>query len=191
MVEKKLFKFGKGSSALIIPKKWVEQKGLDFSSPIYLNENDSGDLTISAVESTKVEREEDAGSISHTLLSRVIGFHYIYGTTKLRLYSKKGFTQKQAEEIHEEIKRHYIGFEVVNQNQFELMIEDISGAKEFTIDRTLSRIKYLILEEFASAISGDDDSLKKSEELVDRFYLFGIRHLNLTKPANHFAYLRI
>jgi bifunctional DNA-binding transcriptional regulator/antitoxin component of YhaV-PrlF toxin-antitoxin module len=45
-VEKHLFKFGSSSLGLIMPKKWVEKRGLKASSVIYLVENEGGDIVI-------------------------------------------------------------------------------------------------------------------------------------------------
>ncbi|MGI0141888.1 MAG: hypothetical protein ACREBF_04560 [Candidatus Micrarchaeales archaeon] len=190
-MEKRLFKFGKNSVAIVIPKKWVQQKMLKHGALIYLNENESGELIVSSAQTPKKEAEEDVTNLSPNIVSRLIGFHHLYGTTKLNLYSKSGFTQKDAERIHERINKRYIGFEIVKQNKNELLIEDMSSVKETSMERIFSRMHNLISEEFSLVLSGDTQALQTSEDVVDRFYLFGVRYLNLVKPADLYAYFRL
>ena len=190
MADKRLFKFGKGSAALVIPKKWIEQRGLSLDSEVSLTGNDAGELIISAKVAPTLEKEEDAGILPNPLLIKIIDSHYLSGTKRLRLYSKKGFDQKQEQEIRDGIKGRYIGFEIVNQNQYELILEDISAAGELKLENTISRMKQIFLEEFESMLSSNP-SINNSNELMNRFYLFGIRCLSISRPSNIYPYLRL
>lgn len=114
----------------------------------------------------------------------------MYGTTRLRLYSKTGLTNEQVSLIEEQVKKNYIGLEVIKQSRNELVIEDISDIKEMSIKKISSRLRYLVSQEFEEALDGRNEDIKNSEEIVDRFYLYGIRYLNMTKPKNMYFYLR-
>lgn len=43
-MEKRPFKFGESSIAIILPKVWASKNNLNKDSPIYLEENDNGIL---------------------------------------------------------------------------------------------------------------------------------------------------
>ncbi|MDE1856347.1 MAG: hypothetical protein KGH49_03900, partial [Candidatus Micrarchaeota archaeon] len=46
-------------------------------------------------------------------------------------------------------------------------------------------------EAFANATLGHAQALSNCEELINRFYLFGVRALNATMPTNYYAYMRV
>lgn len=190
-MEKHLFKFGKNSLAIVIPKKWTDQKSLLNGSTVYLDENDQGNIVLSSLITPKKEEEEQIQDLSQVIISRLIGFHYLAGTTKLRLYFKKNLSKKEAQEIQEEVNKRYIGFEIVRRSERELLIEDVGSSREISIEKTISRIRYVILEEFETLILNKKSDIESAEEIVDRFYLFGTRLLNILKPVDYYSNMRI
>lgn len=190
-MEKKPFKFGKGSFALILPKKWAERRRITYDSKLILDETDNGSLVISTNSVHRPQAEEIIDKLSDNELSRHIGFHYMYGTSTLRLYSKRSLSQKRIDFTQNWVKHNCIGFEVVSQAPMEIVIEDISSANEMTIEKILTRMRYIAGEAFANATSGSNQALANCEQLINRFYLFGVRALNATMPKNYYAYMRV
>lgn len=190
-MEKRLFKFGKNSLAIVIPKKWADQKSLLNGSVVYLDENDQGNIVLSSLLTPKKEEEEQIQDLSQIIISRLIGFHYLAGTTKLRLYFKKDLSKNEAQKIQEEVSKRYIGFEIVRKSTRELLIEDVGSSREISIEKTISRIHYVILEEFETLILNKNSDIESAEEIVDRFYLFGTRLLNILKPLDYYSNTRV
>jgi len=89
-MEKHIFKFGEGSMALILPKKWVDKNGLKPSNTIYLSENENGNLIIAANGTEKRDTERITDSSTNPIfVGRWIGLNYMYGTAHIHLYSKE------------------------------------------------------------------------------------------------------
>ncbi len=188
-MEKHLFKFGASSLGLIMPKKWVEKNGLGTKSTIYLSENEKGEMVVKTSQVKEREAEEELTSENTRFLWRLIGSHYIYGTTRLRLYSKKGFSKKQLDMI-EGVVKQYIGFEIASRSRTDVVFEDLTDMREVSIKKIISRLRYLVTEEFEELINGNYDTIKNSEGLVDRYYLLGVRYLNVVNPPDMYMHLR-
>ncbi len=223
-MEKTPFKFGRSSFAMVIPKAWAEKNGLQRKNLLYVNEDDSGNLVVSTKQGGKAEFEEVVTKETYTFIWRLIGFHYMYGTTRLRIYSKDGFSAGQVRAIEENVHRYYMGFEITSQSINDFVIEDMSNIKDTSIDKITVKIAFLISEMFKELLSeayersGKRDLLHRGakiggvdvahaeagsmktgasyssidgiEELVNRYYLLGIRYLNMLKPGNIYLYLR-
>ncbi len=189
-MEKRLFKFGGSSLAFVIPKKWADRNGLAASSMINIAENEGGDMIITTKEMPKSEAEEALVTHDMTFIGRLIGFHYMYGTTKLRLYSKEGLTQKETKEIENRVRRFYVGFEITSRSKNDVVLEDITNMREVSIKKIISRLRLLVSEEFKDILAKRYEAVPETEELINRFYLFGIRYLNAVKPKNMYIYLR-
>jgi hypothetical protein len=172
-----------------MPKKWVEKRGLKASSVIYLVENEGGDIVIKTAQVKEKEAEEVLTSHNARFLWRLIGSHYIYGTTRLRLYSKEGFNRRQLDMIEGAVKQ-YIGFEIASRSKNDVVFEDLTDVREVSIKKIISRLRNLVSEEFRDLQSGNYEAIKSTEELVNRFYLFGIRYLNIINPPDMYMHLR-
>ncbi|MEM3860534.1 MAG: AbrB/MazE/SpoVT family DNA-binding domain-containing protein, partial [Candidatus Micrarchaeaceae archaeon] len=61
IMERRIFKFGKNSIALIIPKRWIDKNRIQAGSSILITESESGDLVISPSGAAKSEIEIVAG----------------------------------------------------------------------------------------------------------------------------------
>src|SRR5271165_3331398 len=102
-MEKHIFKFGSSSLALIIPKKWTEKNGLKQSSCIKLDENEHGELVLSANSEKKEKKVLVINSkLDPDTVARWVGMHYMYGIGKITLKSTDTITKKQIEEIENE-----------------------------------------------------------------------------------------
>ncbi|MDE1870322.1 MAG: hypothetical protein KGH71_05060 [Candidatus Micrarchaeota archaeon] len=188
-MEKHIFKFGTGSLAIIIPKKWADKSGVELEKSVNLYENENGELVISATKSVPREIERIVGQgMRGSLIGRWVGMHYMYGFSKLRLYSKSGFAPEQLDEIDGAISE-CPGFEITSQSNSDLIIEDFTNIKEIDLDRVMSRLKSLVEQEFMEARSGNYKTIKKIEKLVNRFYMMGVRYVNITQAKDALKYL--
>ncbi len=175
-----MFRFGNASLALIVPKKWVDRKGLGPSSLINISENSSGDLVVSSREELKKEKEEviEPGT-STDALGRLIGLHYMFGTTKLRLYFKGGIGKDRVGSVSNIIKEECPGFEVISHSADDMVIEDFNNLKEADLWKIIHRLRLIVKQEFKEIRDADAKALQDSERLVNRFYMLGVRHLNM------------
>ncbi len=184
-MEKRIFKFGESSAAVILPKKWMEKNGLKASDVIYLSEDQAGGLVMAAKESPRqdVEKVIDRRTSSN-FINRLIGINYMYGTYKLRIYSQEGFTRSQLDSIEQRISYDCPGFEITNQSDKDVIIEDLTNIKEVNMDKIMLRLRSLINEEFKEMTKGDPKTIPKVERLVNRFFMLGIRYINVTQARD-------
>jgi phosphate uptake regulator len=178
-MEKRMIKFGNSSLALIVPKKWVERNGLTPSDSVNVLENSNGDLVISSREEPVKEREELIGSdIGIDAVKRLVGLHYMFGTTKLRLYFREGIGKTMEHGINDMVKEECPGFEIISHSDDDVVIEDFNNVRDVDLWKILSRIRLIIGQEFDDVRKNDVKALQDSENLVNRFYMLGVRRLN-------------
>lgn len=188
-MEKHVFKFGESSLAIIIPKKWATKHSLSRESRINVSEGQRGELIISAEQMKSGEAARMVNkSLDPVLITRWIGLNYMYGASKLRIYSKEGFSQEQLGAIEDKLGADCPGFEVTSQSHGELGIEDFSNIKDMDLQKVLARIKFLIEQEFAEVLEGNPKTVSKIEKRVNRFYMMGTRYLNLAQPRDYQRY---
>jgi antitoxin component of MazEF toxin-antitoxin module len=192
IMEKRIFKFGNSSLALIVPKKWAVKHSLGPSSVVYVSEGNGGELVVSAsgVKSRKAERKIDAG-LNPVVLTRWIGLNYLYGTGTLRIYSESGFAPQQLDMIDQKLGDDCMGFELTSQSTNELVIEDFTDIKEMSLEKVILRLKFLMQQEFREISSGNTKTIKKIEGRVNRFYMLGVRYLNIMQPADYFRAINV
>ncbi|MGA3020745.1 MAG: hypothetical protein ABSD68_02235 [Candidatus Micrarchaeales archaeon] len=188
-MEKHIFKFGENSVAMIVPKKWVDKNGLKPSSMVFISENESGGLVISASETLKAEADrtvnQRAGAAS---IGRWVGLHYMFGTGKMHIHSEDSFTQAQVEAVENKISAECPGFEITSQSKKDIIIEDLMDIKEVDLGKIAMRLHSLINQEFKEMSGGDPQSVAKIEKLVNRFYMLGMRYVSITQAKDAFVY---
>ncbi|MGD0729024.1 MAG: hypothetical protein ABR981_03030 [Candidatus Micrarchaeaceae archaeon] len=190
-MEKHIFKFGSGSNAIILPKKWIEKNKLKSSDTVFLSENNRGELVLSSkLMPNKTFVKIIDKSTDWKLLSRFVGLYYINGITKLTIRSKDTLTEKQVSEIQKQIRNECPGFEIINQSNNEIQIEDFTSIRDIDIDKILSRIRSLILQEFVDVKLKNLNAVVQIEELVDRFYMLAIRYINIVQPSDMIKYYK-
>jgi hypothetical protein len=190
-MERHVIKFGTGSLAITLPKKWTDKKGLNQNAVLQVVETAEGNLVLSTSSNLKREAEEMVEEdVGPEILGRLVGLHYMYGTHRLKLYSKEGFSQEQAESIESKIQSDCPGYEIEANSKREMVIGDITDMREVSADKLLNRLKALIDTEFKDIIEGNEKYVKKSEGLVNRFYMLGIRYINIVKPQNDLRYFK-
>lgn len=189
-MEKHIFKFGDSSLALIIPKKWATKHGLSSQSAISVDEGSRGELVLSAGAPAVSEAERFVSrSLSPVLAGRWVGLHYMYGTSRLRLYSKDGFTAAQVDAIEGKINSDCSGFEITSQSGTEITIEDFTNIKEIDLGKVIGRLRFLVEQEFMEVEGGNAASIRKLEQRVNRFYMLGVRYVNIIQPRDYTRYI--
>ncbi|MCL5430543.1 MAG: AbrB/MazE/SpoVT family DNA-binding domain-containing protein [Candidatus Marsarchaeota archaeon] len=184
-MEKHIFKFGDSSLAMIIPKKWCEKHSISANTTVHVSEDENGGLVLSVGSLLPKEAEKSiTGSTDPFTLSRWLGLHYMYGTAKLHLYSKDGFSTRQLELIENKVADECPGFEITSQSTTDIMIEDFTNIKDIDINRIVSRLRSLVEEEFRELREGNPKTIRKIEKLINRFYMLGIRYINTMQPKD-------
>ena len=191
-MEGHIFKFGEGSTALILPKAWVDKSGLKASDSVYLSESESGNLIITATGTKKKSTDWITdSSVSPTLIGRRIGLHYMYGTTNLHIYSSDGFTRSQLDVIENTVHGSCSGFEITTQTSKEVVIEDLTNIKEVSLEKVIMRLRSIVGQEFSELENLDTYAIGKMEELINRFYMLGVRYINITQASDFFRYYSV
>jgi phosphate uptake regulator len=191
-MEKKIFKLGSTSLAVIIPKKWADKHGIYPECRINVSEGNKGELIITSGQEKQVEVEKFLErSMTPVLISRWIGLHYLNGTKKIKFYYNEGISPVQLDAMEKRIKDDCPGFEITYQSNKEMVIEDFSNMKEMDIAKILSRMHFLISSEFQEAIVGNTKEISAIEKRVNRFYMLGIRYVNVIQPSNYAQYLSV
>jgi len=178
-MEKHLFKFGGRSWALVIPKAWVEKNRLDEKSIMHVNEYDSGSMVISSKATTLQDAELVITSeISPQVAGRWVDIYYRSGVKRLRVYAKNG-APAQFREIEGVATRLCPGFEVISRSKSEIMLEDFTDMGEVSVEKIINRLRSLIAEELIEIGKEEREEIEKLEGLVNRFFTFGIRCVNI------------
>jgi hypothetical protein len=177
---------------MILPKKWIDKSNLKPDEPLFVSENERGDLVISLRERSKKEFEIKINSkFNPKLIGRWVGNLYLYGLSKIKISSDDKFTEDQFKEIEDEIKAECSGFEITHQTNSEILIEDFTDLKEISIDKIISRLRYLIKQQFDEARENNVKTIRKIENLVDRFERIGKRYLNIVEPKDTLKYFSV
>lgn len=184
-MEKHMFKFGGGSWAVILPKRWVEKNGANERSSLNMQEDELGNLLIS----TKGNGAEEAelvitSGLNPGVAGRWAGLYYRKGVKKLRIYSEDGNAGPQFNGIEEIVTRLCPGFEVISRSKNDMVLEDFTDIKEVSIDKIILRLKSIITEELNEAGTVSGEELGKLEGLVNRFFMLGIRYINVTQSKD-------
>ena len=193
IMEKHIFKFGEKSWAIVVPKAWVEQNKIDEKNTMRLYEDAQGNLVVSARSEVQKEAELFLDSkIMPGVAARWVGMYYRQGAGKLRVYVEEGQTgSRQFEAIAKLVGTTCPGFEVISRSQKEMVLEDFTDIKQVTFETVMSRFKSLIDEELSDMQSGNLDAVAALEDLVNRFFMLGVRYLSLTHGAEELNRFKI
>ncbi|MCS7130362.1 MAG: AbrB/MazE/SpoVT family DNA-binding domain-containing protein [Archaeoglobaceae archaeon] len=178
MEPRKIFKSGKGSYILTLPKDWVQKNGLKDGDHIYLEISDDR-ITIFPREAGKKEKFLDLESLSFDRVLRRIIAHYLANYDVLRV---KVNTEEQRRAIAF-ASDMLIGMEIMEDtgDEMELMAHlDPSKINLEEMIERISRVCLSMLEDFIKLSSQKFDkkiasSIAFRESEVDRLYLLILR----------------
>jgi len=83
------------------------------------------------------------------------------------------------------------GFEIISQSSKELVIEDFTDMKEVNLDKVIMRLRSLVAQEFVELSDNAAATIGKMEGLVNRFYMLGIRYVNMTQAKDSLRYFSV
>lgn len=190
-MEKHVFKFGNTSMALVLPKRWTEKNRLKNSDSVFLKENNRGELIIGTEQMEKSSFVKAVDKYTDPdILARFVGLYYMRGVGKLTIRSRDGITEKQVQAIQDKIGSECPGFELISQSNSEVVIEDFTNIKEIDIDKLMSRLRSLVVQEFNEVMNQNTETVTRIEEMVDRFYKLGIRYISIVQPTDMLKYYR-
>ena len=191
-MEKHIFKFGAGSWAIVIPKAWVEKNSLEGKGSVDIREDEYGNILLSS-EGKAVKRDVElliSSKLAPESVSRMVGMYYRFGVSRLRLIATNGPAKKQFDSVADTVARLCSGFEVIKRSSGEMILEEITDMKEVSLEKIVSRLGSLIFEELKGMGNTDTEEMGKTEELVNRFFMLGIRYLNITQGRDSLRYLK-
>jgi phosphate uptake regulator len=181
-MQKRIFKFGAGSWAIVVPKPWVDKNKLDGKAQVDVHEDEYGNVVISANAIGPSESEVLIGkSVDAEALGRWVVIFYRQGVKRLKVYSREGGATKQFEAVEEFVDRLCPGFEVSDRSAKVIEFEDLNDMREISTDKLLHRLRSLIAEELEEIGRQDSSEIGKLEGLVNRFFSLGIRYINITQ----------
>ncbi len=179
-MEKHVFKFGGNSWAVVLPKAWIERNGVDKGKLLLMNEDDSGNLVVSAgtVANKEAELILDPG-VSPEVAGRWAGLYYRAGVKKLNIYANGDNAGSIFKFIQDFIKSYCPGFEVTGRSSKTMIITDFTDIKDAKPEMIFMRIKSIIEEELKFMGAGDMAGIAYSEDTVNRFFTLGLRYVNM------------
>ena len=193
---------GKSTYIVTLPKRWAVDSGLVAGSLVRVSYLDDGSIVITPPEHGQDPRMKrlkfdnssvDGRSVKSTdaTMRDLIGA-YVMGYRAIEVYADQDQIPK---EIAREMKRtchNLIGFEVVEETDEKVVIQDLLDAGEFTIGTGLKRMSSLVFLMLDGLINymgtENDESLREviaRDDEVDRMYLLVskqfIDRLNLSR----------
>ncbi len=183
---------GKSSYTLALPKKWVEEIGLEPGSLVNVMRQSDSTLLImpSGVKagglreeaSIKVSRSETTGSAVRKVVSA-----YLLGHNSIHVSKGEGdLTSALREAIKDAVRRHLVGTEIVSDSSEGITLQVLLSYPELSVKnalRRMFRIAYSMHQDAVTSLSKADKdgamAVMKADDEVDRFSLYLIRQLNI------------
>ncbi len=187
---RKIQRIGNASYAVVLPKEWVEELGLQKSDALVMELEGS---RISIYPSQKQPEKEGpehtirvTANEMHTLVQRELISAYLLGATTIRVVSAERKMPSSLKEVLKELaKSLMIGIEVVEESLESITFQEIVTWPSMTLEGLIRRMHSIALsminDSYSALISGDEDarlSVVSSDREVDRFYFYGLRVLN-------------
>lgn len=202
---RKLIRLGKVSSAVVLPKVWVEAQGLKPGDQVYIRLKEDGTLEIGPAVSP-IERLRKQTLIIYAdrcgdpnLIARNLIGAYINGIINLKIVrsDRAALPSEVIETVHKIASRFdemYIKKEVRNVLELQIIHSEETVNVNEKISELLMHV-YSELEHLALALEKRDkrhlEEVLKIEELIDRLYYILLRRLLLVQrgrlPAELFG----
>jgi len=179
---------GKSTYIVTLPKRWAVDSGLVAGSLVRVSYLDDGSIVITPPEHGQDPRMKrlkfdnasvDGGAVKSTdATMRDLMGAYVMGYSSIEIYVDQDRIPK---EMKRELKRtchNLIGFEVVEETDEKVVIQDLLDFGEFTIEMGVKRMSSLVSLMLDGLINylgtGDDEILREiisRDDEVDRAYL--------------------
>jgi len=180
MEERKLIRLGNSSFAIALPKDWIIKSGLKKGDKVFLIPNSNGEILLSSKpQKTRGDNKItiETNNLTKYSLKKEMVSAYIKG------YDELQFIGKNNRDLRNEIKKienNLIGFEIVDNNENQVIIKDFFSLEEIDIINFIRRMDNNIRELFdiiLGALEPGKLSKKEFEEIknidkdINKFYL--------------------
>lgn len=180
---------GRSSFILNLPKAWVIQNGISQGDVMSIATLPDGSLVVTPREATKANEKAEAlvrvapDAAADALVRRLVSL-YIAGYATIRVVTEGGATLLQREMVKDLIRTRFVGTEIVSESAEGMTLQVLLSLPELSVKNAIRRMAvittYMIRDAFQAAETLDGqlaNSVIKSDNEVDRFSLYVIRHL--------------
>jgi len=166
-MERKVIRQGTNTLMISLPKKWTKQEGIEKGERVHL-ELDGHVLHISSQEFKKTFLEDSivlSDSMKDTLIRSIISNYYKKGFDRLEVAVA---SSRQGKIIRESVNS-IMGFEITDEKDNVLVIEQISDTLDQQFERYLRRSFYLVIETFCQVNLGDVEKVEELNVQIKKF----------------------
>jgi phosphate uptake regulator len=180
---------GRSSFILNLPKAWVIQNGISQGDVMSIATLPDGSLVVTPREATKANEKAEAlvrvapDAAADALVRRLVSL-YIAGYATIRVVTEGGATLLQREMVKDLMRTRFVGTEIVSESAEGMTLQVLLSLPELSVKNAIRRMAvittYMIRDAFQAAETLDGqlaNSVIKSDNEVDRFSLYVIRHL--------------
>lgn len=183
---------GNSSYIISLPIDWAKTYRLKKNDPIHMNLNPDGSITLFAKEGLSDEDEIHDLELAkkfdpESYFRRLIGI-YIRGGKAIRLRSS-GRSSPEAQKLIQRFISHTVGFEVVEEDEKQILLKDILNPNEMPMQKALRRMHNITIKMLNDSIYAlenkgavDIDETDSFDDEVDR--------LNFLIQRKHSLYLK-
>jgi phosphate uptake regulator len=181
-MRRKIVKQGKDTLTISIPREWARQNKLDQNDEVEMLEN--GKKLIISSDNNELKnyiKKEITIKKGQPFLRRYLNNYYRRGIDEISILFEENNVMSQ---IEDEVNQ-LLGFEIVEQNNNQIVIKNVSKVLEKEFDSLLRRLFFIVqnmLDDLIISIKKNDfNNLKKiseQEKTTNKIYLFCQRVLN-------------
>ncbi|MCL4343632.1 MAG: phosphate uptake regulator PhoU [Nitrososphaerota archaeon] len=189
-VVRRIQKVGNASYSVIVPKSWVKKSGIKPQDLITIEESD--DLLIIRPAMPKSPQANMSLDIlvdnnSLDLATREVLSAYLDGCMTINVLSREEqMTPDFIQRLKQSVLELTIGLEVVDESRAGITFQEIFSKPVMNFNGIANRMYRIALEMLKMSINAvtegskeDAESVIRADVDVDKFYLYGIRTLNL------------
>ena len=185
METRKLQRVGGGTYTVSIPKQWAVSRELEAGATVSLHTHRDGSIVIrnraeeeDAFAEIRVSIGDDAAEARRTIrAAQAVGFE------RLILTVEKPFTDEMCREVRS-LVREIVGTELVEENERELVVRNLLGPADSSVDQSVGQLRYVALSVSRQAVdsiadgTAQTDHLEEREIEVKRLSEMVVRHFN-------------
>lgn len=181
MEVRKIQKTGGSTLVVSLPKIWCQNFNLKVGSKVSLNYSERGAIILEPFEKSKDNTSSTVELKSTDNLDndmRILISKYIQGAKKITIKSR---SKSSLDYIINKFLELTIGFEVIEENENEAILEDIISLPTLTFEKALKRMDTLVRSIVRESISEQKISkeyVAKKENEVDKFNIYIQRLFN-------------
>ncbi|HUS50600.1 MAG TPA: hypothetical protein VMZ91_10575 [Candidatus Paceibacterota bacterium] len=182
--QRKLIRLGNSSFAIALPKDWVEKSGLKKGDNIFIEKNSGGELIIqSKYRKANGEKkiEIDVEGKERETIKKELAAAYVHGYDAITFKGKKDKIRRY---IIKKLLDNLLSFELVGENDKELISKDFFNLEDVNLDNFIKRIDNNIREildiikqriKEGKLTRKDISEIGHAEKDINKFYLLASR----------------